>query len=45
MELLSNSKFDIKEYYGNIVIMYTEDSAEHVAHLRELLDYTGYAYV
>lgn len=45
MELLSNSKFDIKEYYGNIVIMYTEDSAEQVAHLRELLDYTGYVYV
>lgn len=45
MELLSNSKFDIKEYYGNIVIMYTEDSVEFIAELRELLDYTGYAYI
>ena len=45
MELLSNSTFDIKEYCGNIVLLYTEDSAEYIAGLRELLDYTGYAYL
>ena len=45
MELLSNSTFDIKDYCGNIVLLYTEDSAEHIAALREILDYTGYAYL
>ena len=44
MQLLSDSVFDIREYYGNMVLLYPEGHAGLVASLRERLDLSGYVY-
>lgn len=44
MKLINNFKFDIKDIYGDIVIVYPEGSVEAVADLRERLEASGYSY-
>ncbi len=44
MKLLSESKFDIKDYYGDLVIMYPEDAEDTAKKLKELLDVSGHVY-
>lgn len=44
MKLLSDSQFDIREYYGNLVLLYPEGRADLIAPLRERLDISGHVY-
>ncbi|MBE6904092.1 MAG: hypothetical protein E7480_05740 [Ruminococcaceae bacterium] len=44
MKLISDSHFDIREYYGDLIILYPEGYPELVAPLRERLDISGHVY-
>ena len=44
MRLLSEAPFDIRTYFGNLVILYPEGRGELIAELRERLDHSGHVY-
>ena len=44
MKLLSDSNFDIRQYYGNLVILYSEGQFDLIKSLCERLDASGYVY-
>lgn len=44
MKLLSDSKFDIRQFYGNLVFLYPENHKELVNPLLERLDLSGHVY-
>ncbi|MBE6597729.1 MAG: hypothetical protein E7641_08705 [Ruminococcaceae bacterium] len=44
MRLISDSQFDIRQYYGNLVLLYPEGYPELTAPLRERLDVSGHVY-
>ena len=44
MKLLSDLKFDIREYYGEIVIMHFDTDRAMVKEITELLDASGHVY-
>ncbi|MBR5460279.1 MAG: hypothetical protein IKV53_05375 [Clostridia bacterium] len=44
MKLVNNFKFDIKDIYGDIVIVYPKGSADVVDNIRESLDRSCYCY-
>ncbi len=44
MKLVSDSQFDIRQYYGNLVILYPEKREELIAPLRQRLDVSGHVY-
>ncbi len=44
MEILSNKRFEINEYCGNLLLIYLEEDAVSIAALCEMLDYAGYSY-
>ncbi len=45
MELLSNKQFDINEFCGHIVLLYTPSTAHEADKIKSLLDDEGYAYI
>ncbi len=44
MKLLSDSQFDIREYFGELVMIYPESLAEKVGEITALLDVSGHVY-
>ncbi len=44
MKILSDMPFDIKDYYGDIVIVYPEDARATVKSITDKLDLTGHVY-
>ncbi len=44
MQLLSDAQFDIRDYFGTLIIMYPESAAEAVEPLRARLDLSGHVY-
>ncbi len=44
MKLLSDSQFDIRDYYGDVVILYPEDAETIALKIKGMLDITGHVY-
>ena len=44
MKLLSDSQFDIHEYFGDLVIIYPEDAENAVKEITSLFDVSGHVY-
>ncbi len=44
MRLISDSHFDIRQYYGNLVLLYPEGHSELISDLCGRLDVSGYVY-
>ena len=44
MKRISDSHFDIRDYFGDLVILYPEGYADPVASLRERPDISGHVY-
>ena len=44
MKVLSDSQFDIKEYFGDLVIIYPENSEDKVREITALFDVSGHVY-
>jgi len=44
MKLLSDSQFDIKDYYGDLVILYPDEAAGIAENIKKMLDISGHVY-